>query len=170
MPLTLLTGGARSGKSSLAVRLAEESGAPVSLVVTGEARDEEMAERIRLHRESRPAEWTVIEEPVDMERALAEVDPSHTLIVDCLTLWVSNLLEAGVVSEEIAGRARRTAKVCADRAGPTIAITNEVGMGVVPMSALGRRFQDDLGLTNQIWAEAADRTLLMVAGRTLELT
>ncbi len=169
MPLTLLIGGARSGKSSLAARLAGEDRAPVAVVVTGEARDEEMAERIRRHREARPEEWTILEEPVAIEKVIDGIDPGHSLIVDCLTLWVSNLLESGLTSEELERRARDAARLCATRPGSTIVITNEVGMGIVPMSALGRRYRDDLGVVNQIWATEADRTLLVVAGRALAL-
>ncbi|MDQ4004817.1 MAG: bifunctional adenosylcobinamide kinase/adenosylcobinamide-phosphate guanylyltransferase, partial [Actinomycetota bacterium] len=125
MPLTLLIGGARSGKSSLAAKLAV--GAPVSVLVTGEPRDGEMAERIRRHRAARPEEWAVHEEPVAIERVIDGVDPGHSLVLDCLTLWVSNLLEGGLTSDEVERRARRAAELCAFRPGSTIAITNEVG-------------------------------------------
>jgi len=169
MPLTLLLGGARSGKSRLAVRLAAAWGGKVVVVATGEARDEEMAERIRRHRAERPPEWATVEEPLDLEGGLAGVPEEACALVDCLTLWVSNLLERSLSDVEIEDRARKAAAMAASRAAETLAVTNEVGSGVVPVSALARRYADLLGRVNAIWAEAADRALLVVAGRVLPL-
>jgi adenosyl cobinamide kinase/adenosyl cobinamide phosphate guanylyltransferase len=164
MTLTLLLGGARSGKSALAVRLAEETRRPVVFVATGEAGDAEMAERVRLHRESRPADWTTVEEPLELRRALDDAGDA-LVVVDCLTLWVANALERGWS----AARIEEHAAEAASRAGDTIAVSNEVGLGVVPATPLGRTYRDVLGRVNAIWAAAADEALFVVAGRTLEL-
>ena len=169
MPLTFLLGGARSGKSGLAARLAAAGDREVVVIATGEARDEEMAERIRRHRSERPPEWGTVEEPLDLEGALASVPEEACALVDCLTLWVSNLMEQGLSDPEIEDRARNTAALAASRGTTTVVVTNEVGSGVIPVSALGRRFADLLGRVNAIWAEAADRALLVVAGRVLLL-
>ena len=166
MGLTLLLGGARSGKSALAVRLAEETGRAVVFVATGEAGDEEMAERIGRHQESRPAEWTTVEEPLELEQALANAGDA-VVIVDCLTLWVANLLQRD--DAEIVRLAGEAATFAAERAGPTIAVSNEVGMGVVPASAVGRRYRDLLGAVNAVWAERATAAALVIAGRPLWL-
>jgi adenosyl cobinamide kinase/adenosyl cobinamide phosphate guanylyltransferase len=164
--LVVLVGGARSGKSRLALDRATQEGAPVVFVATGEARDEEMADRIQRHREERPAEWQTIEEPVELERALQGVPSGATAVVDCLSLWVANVFETRPVEELAAGAAR----VAAARSGLTIAVTNEVGFGIVPDNALARAFRDALGWVNAMWVEAADEAYLVVAGRTLRLT
>jgi adenosyl cobinamide kinase/adenosyl cobinamide phosphate guanylyltransferase len=164
MALTLLLGGARSGKSALAVRMARDSGRPVLFIATGEAGDGEMAERIRLHRESRPAAWTTVEEPLELVGALAKAGDALVL-VDCLSLWVANALERGWSAPRIEQHATEAAA----REGDTIAVTNEVGLGVVPATPLGRTYRDVLGRVNAIWAAAADEALFVVAGRTLQL-
>ena len=169
MALTVLLGGARSGKSRLAVRLAESSGRPVTFIATAEPRDAEMTDRIARHRTERPDTWSTREEPLDLEGALGAVPGGTTVIVDCLTIWVSNLVEGGQSDREVLNRARAAARVARDRAGAVIAVSNEVGSGIVPMTALGRRFQDLLGEVNAAWVEAADRAGLMVAGRVLWL-
>ena len=169
MSLTVLLGGARSGKSRLALRLAESSGQAVTFVATAEALDAEMADRIARHRAERPDTWSTREEPRDLEGALRAVPGGTTIIVDCLTLWVSNLVGDGQSDREILDRARVTAGLARKRAGAVIAVTNEVGSGIVPMTALGRRFQDLLGEVNAAWVDVADRAGLMVAGRVLWL-
>jgi adenosyl cobinamide kinase/adenosyl cobinamide phosphate guanylyltransferase len=169
MALTLLLGGAAAGKSRLAVRLAAAWGGPVVVIATAEPRDEEMAERIRRHREQRPSEWSTVEEPVDLEAALASVPHEAQALVDCLTLWVSNLVERGLSDEDVEDRARKAASLAASRTSGTVAVTNEVGSGVVPANPLARRYRDLLGGVNAIWAEAADRVGLVVAGRVLPL-
>jgi adenosyl cobinamide kinase/adenosyl cobinamide phosphate guanylyltransferase len=169
MSLVLLLGGARSGKSSLAVELARRRGGSVVVVATAEARDDEMAARIRAHRAERPAEWGTVEEPVDVAAALARVDDEATLVLDCLSLWVANLLERGDGESDVEERARKTAACARGRSGLSIAVSNEVGLGVVPPSALGRRYRDVLGRVNAEWAAAADDALLVVAGRALRL-
>lgn len=163
MALVLLTGGARSGKSSLACALAEAQPRPVTFIATAEARDEEMAARIALHRAERPAAWRTVEEPLDLGRALDDAGDA-CVVVDCLSLWLANLMEAGLEPEP--GLAERAAA----RDALTVAVTNEVGMGVVPATPLGREYRDALGRVNATWARAADDALLAVAGRALVLS
>jgi adenosyl cobinamide kinase/adenosyl cobinamide phosphate guanylyltransferase len=168
MSLTLLLGGARSGKSTIAVRRAAASAAPVVFVATGEARDEEMAERIAQHRAARPATWQTVEAPAELADALRLAPAASTVIVDCLSLWVSNLLEKGL-DDEVLSAAGAAAALAAARPGLTLAVSNEVGMGIVPMHPLGRRYRDLLGRVNAVWADAADEAVLVVAGRQLGL-
>jgi adenosylcobinamide kinase/adenosylcobinamide-phosphate guanylyltransferase len=163
--LVFLVGGARSGKSALAVQLAAATGAPVVFVATAEARDDEMAERIARHRASRPPEWELVEEPLELRTALEAARPDATVVVDCLSLWVSNVLELGRDAE---AEARDAAVLAAER-GRTIAVSNEVGLGIVPATPLGRLYRDVLGRVNAVWADAADEALLVVAGRLLRL-
>jgi adenosylcobinamide kinase / adenosylcobinamide-phosphate guanylyltransferase len=169
MALTLLLGGARSGKSALALRRARAFGGPVVFVATGEARDAEMAERIARHRAERDPGWSTVEAPVDVAAALAAVPADACAIVDCLSLWVANLLARGDGEDEIARLADEAAKLGATRAGPTIAVSNEVGMGVVPPYELGRLYRDVLGRVNVTWADHAAEAALVVAGRPLVL-
>jgi adenosyl cobinamide kinase/adenosyl cobinamide phosphate guanylyltransferase len=168
MTLVLLLGGARSGKSSLAVELARRDGGDVVFVATGEASDDEMAARIDRHRDERPAAWRTVEEPCDLEAALTAVGPSAAVIVDCLSLWVSNLLET-VDEEELVARAERDSSAWGARSGLTVVVTNEVGLGLVPMHPVGRAYRDALGRVNAVWAAAADEAYLVVAGRRLAL-
>ena len=169
MGLTLLLGGARSGKSALAARLAARHQGPVTVVVTGEARDAEMAERIRRHRAGRPAHWQTVESPRDLEPAIAGAPADGFVVLDCLTLWVSNLMERGLDDHRVETLARSAAAAAAARAAPTVAVSNEVGAGIVPADPLSRRYRDLLGQVNATWAAAADQTLLLVAGRALLL-
>lgn len=169
MALTVLLGGARSGKSRWAIRLASEARRPVTFVATGEARDEEMADRINRHRAERPSDWTTVEEPIHLADALRAADAGRTVIVDCLTLWVSNLLEQGLGDDEVRDAAADAAGVAAHHVGEAIVISNEVGSGIVPMTPLGRRYQDLLGEVNAIWVERSTRAALVVAGRPLWL-
>lgn len=170
MPLLLLLGGARSGKSLLAVRLADAWGGRTLVIATAEPRDEEMAERIRRHRAERPAEWETVEEPADLEGALSGVPEDAHVLVDCLTLWVSNLLERGLADVEIEERTRKAAALAASRRSWTLVVTNEVGSGVVPAHPAARRYRDALGRVNAIWADTADQAALVVAGRVLLLS
>jgi len=160
--LTLLLGGARSGKSRLAKGLTPGPG-PVTLIATAEARDDEMRDRILQHQKSRPTHWRVVEEPIDLEPTLIAAE-DDVVIVDCLTLWVSNLIEAGFDDAEIEARARSSAAVAAARRLATVVVSNEVGSGIVPVNELARRYRDLLGRVNSIWADAADRVYLAVAG------
>jgi adenosyl cobinamide kinase/adenosyl cobinamide phosphate guanylyltransferase len=166
--LVVLLGGARSGKSRLAVRLAAESGAPVVFVATGEPGDVEMAARIEQHRDERPPDWTTVEEPRRLLDAVAGAPGGCCLVVDCLSLWVANLIEQAP-AEAIEDEAAAAAEIAAARAEQTIAVSNEVGLGVVPATPLGRAYRDVLGRVNQAWVAAADEAMLVVAGRGLRL-
>jgi adenosylcobinamide kinase / adenosylcobinamide-phosphate guanylyltransferase len=169
MALTFLLGGARSGKSALAVRTASSWNGPVVFVATGTPGDEEMAERIRRHRAERPAVWTTVEEPVQLREALRGVPSDACLVVDCLSLWVANLLEDGWQDDAVEGEATAVALAVASREALTLVVSNEVGLGVVPETPLGRRFRDVLGRVNAIFADAASEPLLVVAGRKIRL-
>jgi adenosyl cobinamide kinase/adenosyl cobinamide phosphate guanylyltransferase len=167
MALTVLVGGARSGKSSLAVRLAGAHNIPVVFIATAEVReDDEMAARIGLHRAERPNDWQTIEEPLNLQEALATAPGESCVVVDCLSLWVANLLERG---DEVESAAAAAAVAASRRSAPTIAVTNEVGMGVVPATPLGRAYRDVLGRVNAIWSAAAAESYLVVAGKVLRL-
>lgn len=167
MTMVLLIGGARSGKSTMAARLASDSRAPVTFIATAVAGDEEMAERIRAHRASRPNTWTTLEAPLDLVPAIRSSAMGDFLVVDCLTLWVSNLLGEGAGSADVDAAAREA--VAALRSRDSVVVTNEVGLGIVPVNDLARSFRDVLGSVNSRFAESADRAVLMVAGRALEL-
>jgi adenosylcobinamide kinase / adenosylcobinamide-phosphate guanylyltransferase len=169
MPFTFLIGGARSGKSSLAVRLASAFDGPVVVFVTAEPRDEEMAERIRAHRAARPAAWETVEAPLELLPAVRDVGERSCVILDCLTLWVSNALEAGDSEDEIDREARALVSTLAERAGSAIVVSNEVGLGIVPANELARTYRDVLGRVNGSFAAAASRSFLVVAGRGLPL-
>jgi adenosylcobinamide kinase / adenosylcobinamide-phosphate guanylyltransferase len=170
MPLILLLGGARSGKSALAQEIAVRSGAPVTLLATAEDADQEMAERIAHHRAGRPATWTTIEEPVALLQAVGAAPDGDLLVVDCLTLWVSNLMGREEEDRAIIAAAADLASALAKRRPGAVVVSNEVGLGIVPANALARRFRDTLGSVNAAFAVLADRTALMVAGRLHELT
>jgi adenosylcobinamide kinase/adenosylcobinamide-phosphate guanylyltransferase len=167
--MTVLIGGARAGKSALAAELAGRFDGPVAVVATAEARDDEMRSRIELHRARRPAAWTTVEEPLAVGEAVAALDDSIFVIVDCLTLWVANLLERGDSERAIVAEAQTVAAVAASRTAPTVAVTNEVGLGIVPATPLGRQYRDVLGAVNAAFVEQADEAGLVVAGRLLRL-
>lgn len=167
MALTVVLGGARSGKSALAVQAAAAQDRPVVFVATGQAGDDEMAERIAAHRAERPAGWRTVEEPVHLDHALRDCDPEAFVVVDCLTLWVANVMAAG--SDEVLAGAARAAGIAHHRIGPTIVVSNEVGSGIVPADPDVRRYRDLLGRVNAVFATAADRAVLVVAGRVVPL-
>jgi len=169
MPVILLLGGARSGKSALAVDLAKRSGAPVTFVATAEAGDSEMADRIAQHRRERPAAWMTVEEPLALIEAVAAAPRSDLLVVDCLTLWVSNLIGRGQPSSAIEAMALDAAGALASRTATAIVVSNEVGLGIVPDNPLARSYRDLLGRVNSLFAENAERVLVVVAGRIHEL-
>lgn len=170
MGLTVLLGGARSGKSALAVRRALDHPGPVCVIATAAAGDPEMTRRIEHHRSQRPQDWRTIEETLDLEGALSGAAQDAFLIVDCLTLWVSNQLAAGAGDEEIEAHAARAAQRAASRTAPVIAVSNELGMGIVPFDPLVRRFRDLHGRVNTTWVAHAAQASLLVAGALLELT
>lgn len=162
MTMTLLVGGARSGKTRAAERLAAASGLPVVYLATGEPGDEEMAARIARHRADRPAEWTTLESPRQVIQSLEGLDRGRYVILDCLTLWLSNVLEDD--DKSILDTAGRIAACLATGFAGSAVISNEVGSGIVPGEALIRRYRDLLGMVNGIFRRRADAALLCVAG------
>ncbi len=167
--LVLVTGGARSGKSSLAVRLAADLSERVCYVATCELRDDEMSERIRRHRAERPDSWRTIEEPVDVSGVIDGLDPGEwdVVLIDCLTLWVANMmgdLPPADFEQQAAERAAALAGACRRFAGDVIIVTNEVGSGIVPDNELARVFRDAAGRCNQTIGAEADEVYLTAAG------
>lgn len=179
--LILITGGARSGKSSLAQRFAAEMGRRVTYLATATVTDAEMAERIARHRASRPAHWETVEEPLAVPAALRRLEgQAEVVLLDCLTVWLANLLlspnghaeesgRAAARQEEALAAVEELATVARNSSFTTIVVTNEVGCGVVPAYPLGRLYRDVAGLANQIVARAADEVWLTVAGLPLRL-
>ncbi|HYF65110.1 MAG TPA: bifunctional adenosylcobinamide kinase/adenosylcobinamide-phosphate guanylyltransferase, partial [Herpetosiphonaceae bacterium] len=169
--IVLFTGGARSGKSRRAEEYAARCGRPVTYVATGAAGDAEMAERIRRHREQRPADWPTVEAPHAVAAALRELAPGGVALLDCLSLLVSNLLLAveGDPQPAVEAEVAALLAAAAERDLTLIVVTNEVGMGVVPEYALGRAYRDLLGRAAQRIAAAADEVYLVVAGIQVEL-
>jgi adenosylcobinamide kinase/adenosylcobinamide-phosphate guanylyltransferase/adenosylcobyric acid synthase len=165
----LLIGGVRSGKSRLAVELAGASGRPVVFVATAERGDVDMADRIDRHRAERPPEWTTVEEPIDLAGVLVRAATDAFVVVDCLTLWVANLVFADRSDDEILATAGALASALAARHAPSVVVTNEVGLGIHPDTDLGRRYRDLLGGVNRAVAAEAWRSLLVVAGRAIRL-
>ena len=164
MATTLILGGARSGKTSLALRRAEAGpGRPV-MIATAEALDAEMAERIARHRAERGPDWRTVEAPLALAEALEGLAKDEIAVVDCLTLWLSNLMHAGRDPE-----AETLGLIKALAGREVILVSNEVGLGIVPEHPLGRRFRDAAGRMNQALAAAADNALFVVAGLPLVL-
>lgn len=159
--LTLVLGGARSGKSRYAEWLIATYPPPWVYVATAEARDDEMAERIATHKARRDAGWQTIEAPHELAGALEAAPAGGAVLIDCLTLWLSNLMEGPF---DIDAQTVRLQEVLAGRAGPTVLVSNEVGLGIVPDNALARRFRDLQGTLNQKLAAQAPRVVMMVAG------
>lgn len=167
---TFLLGGARSGKSHLAVRMGQAWAGAVTLVATADVRgDDDLAARVARHRADRPVAWRVVEEPHDLANAVRSVEPHQLLIVDCITLWVGRLCSDGASLDAVGAAADELATFLAERADPSVVVSNEVGLGVHPPTALGREFCDALGHANQRLARRADRALLLVAGRAVPL-
>ena len=164
---TLVFGGARSGKSLFAERLVTESGLAPVYIATAEARDGEMESRIATHRQRRGAEWTTLEEPFDLAGMIArEARPDRALLVDCLTLWLSNHYFA---EHDIEAETRGLNDAIAGLVGPVVLVSNEVGFGIVPENRLSRDFRDAQGRLNQSIAAACDRAILVAAGLPLVL-
>jgi adenosylcobinamide kinase/adenosylcobinamide-phosphate guanylyltransferase len=165
----LILGGARSGKSRLAEQLASESGFPVLYIATSQAQDGEMSERIRVHRERRPAHWVLREEPLELARVLCEEAASgRCLLVDCLSLWLTNLLL--LEDSERLGREREALLACLETLpGQVILVSTENSLGVVPLGELTRRYVDEAGYLHQAIAQRCQRVILTVAGLPLLL-
>ncbi|RBH55492.1 MULTISPECIES: bifunctional adenosylcobinamide kinase/adenosylcobinamide-phosphate guanylyltransferase [Pseudomonas] len=167
--LQLILGGARSGKSRLAERLAAESTLPVTYIATSQPLDGELNERVALHRQRRPAHWQLIEEPLELARVLRENAAADTcLLVDCLTLWLTNLL---MLEDAERLKVEREALLSnlAQLPGEIIFVSNETGLGIVPLGELTRRYVDEAGWLHQALAERCQRVVLTVAGLPLTL-
>jgi adenosylcobinamide kinase/adenosylcobinamide-phosphate guanylyltransferase len=189
--LILILGGARSGKSALADRLAASSGRPVAFIATATAGDDEMRERIARHRASRPKGWHTLEEPLDLARAVRQAaELADVVLLDCVTLWLGNVLlqASGQHAQDEQGEEalHTTSRLFDERAlkeieallavvkslglnKTLIVVTNEVGLGIVPAYPLGRLYRDTLGYVNQRLAQTADRVYLMVAGMAVDI-
>ena len=168
--LILVLGGARAGKSAFAQGLAEKGHRKVLFVATAEAGDAEMSERIAEHRRGRPAEWDTLEEPLELSAALEQASPHYDMILlDCMTFWVSNLLGEEQGTRDVLVETQRLLDVYEAGSATWIVVSNEVGLGLVPPSELGRRYRDALGRVNQLVARSADRVYLLVAGLALDL-
>lgn len=196
---TLITGGARSGKSRFAELLAAQGGLPVTYIATAQIWDEEMAVRIQKHREQRPQNWKLVEEPYHVEKALLKLkDFDGVILLDCVTLWLSNLLLSSTMPPDpndphaaaippgldqqelsqayleeaekaILAKVRVASRVAAQIRSQVIFVTNEVGQGIVPDNALARAYRDLAGRCNQILAQEAEAVYLVVAGYPLEI-
>jgi adenosylcobinamide kinase/adenosylcobinamide-phosphate guanylyltransferase len=170
--LILVTGGTRSGKSRFAVHLAKRFGQRVSYIATCRAMDREMRERIAAHQRQRPKPWTTIEPPIDPTEALARLNGKRNvngIIVDCLTMYVSELVMRGDSDRVIQRKVRRLCQAIRRCSCPVVVVTNEVGSSIVPAYAVGRRFRDLAGMANQIAAGFADQVFLLIAGIPLQV-
>jgi adenosylcobinamide kinase/adenosylcobinamide-phosphate guanylyltransferase len=161
----LVLGGARSGKSAHAQRRAAESGLQVTVIATGTAGDAEMAARIAHHRAARPSGWRTVEAPRELASALrAEAAPGRCLIVDCLTLWLMNVIDGDFEAER-----RALFDALPDLPGEVLFVANEIGLGIVPLGEETRRFRDEAGRLNQDLAAACERVTFVAAGLPLVL-
>ncbi|MCL6636390.1 MAG: bifunctional adenosylcobinamide kinase/adenosylcobinamide-phosphate guanylyltransferase [Alicyclobacillus sp.] len=170
----LVLGGARSGKTQcaerLAARWAADNGCGVTYVATGQALDAEMAARINRHRATRPAHWTTVEEPLAVAEWLSKHPQGDVVLVDCLTMLVNNwMTQEGLDDMQLQTRAAALAAAAAARPAPTVLVSGEVGLGVVPADAWTRRFCDALGWLNQAVAAVAEPVLWVVAGMAVDL-
>jgi adenosylcobinamide kinase / adenosylcobinamide-phosphate guanylyltransferase len=161
----LVLGGARSGKSRYAEGLADAFAGDRLYIATARPGDEEMAARIAAHRQRRGDRWTTLEAPIALAEAL-EGSAAPFVLIDCITLWISNLLLADL---DIAPRVEALAEALRARPGTVAVVSNEVGLGIVPDNALARRFRDEAGLANQRLAQACDEVVLLTAGLPLRL-
>lgn len=165
--ITLVLGGVRSGKSRFAEKLVEESGLDAVYIATGQAFDSEMKARIDRHQARRGENWQTIEAPLDLTAALKSIAPRNcSVLIDCLTLWVSNLM---MKEMDIGDETRRLSAVLAEVKSPVVIVTNEVGMGIVPDNKLAREFRDHAGDLNQEIAAMASQVYLVAAGLPLKL-
>lgn len=169
--ITLLIGGARSGKSrsaqAIAENLAETNGQTLVYVATGQALDDEMADRIARHRAERGGHWQTIESPIDLPSTIAsEASATRVLLIDCLTLWLSNVMLAG---RDVDAAVDALVTAIGQTRGPLVVVSNEVGMGIVPDNALARRFRDAAGLMNQRVAGVADTVSFVAAGLSIRM-
>lgn len=166
---TLILGGVRSGKSRHAAETAAARSRAVTVIATATAQDQEMTERIERHRAHRPRDWTVVEEPVRLAAALlGACAPTHIVIVDCLTLWLTNLL-CGEDPHALRRESEQLLEALPRLRGDCILVSNEVGFGIIPASPLARRFADEAGTLHQELGALCDRVILMAAGLPLTI-
>jgi len=166
---TFVVGGARSGKSGFALKLACNLTGPGAYIATARALDHEMEERIDKHKKDRGPGWETFEEPVDVTERVIALKGYGVIILDCLTLWLMNLIDAGLSDDEIKRRADRLASECGKTGASVIAVSNELGLGIVPENPLARRFRDLSGSVNQIMAMAASEVYFVAAGIPLKM-
>jgi adenosyl cobinamide kinase/adenosyl cobinamide phosphate guanylyltransferase len=168
--LTVLLGGARSGKSTAAMRLAGRAGGAVCFIATSPHidGDDDLDARIAAHRAERPTHWTTVEAEIELAAAVRAAGES-LVIVDCLTVWLGNLVHHGYDDDAIAAASDDALRAVLDRQAESIVVTNEVGLGIVPADAMSRRYRDLLGRINQQWVAAGDHAHLLIAGRALPL-
>jgi adenosylcobinamide kinase/adenosylcobinamide-phosphate guanylyltransferase len=165
-----VTGGARSGKSRLAEEISEGFGSPLCYVATGQAKDFEMTERIAAHRARRGEKWHTVEEPLRLCEAARAADCRfEAIMIDCVTLWLTNLLLAHDDAEKVLREVHALAGLLHELKTPVILVSNEVGMGIVPENSLARTFRDLAGRANEILAAAADEVYVMFSGLPLKL-
>lgn len=177
--LTLVLGGIRSGKSAFAEEMVQDLGTPTLYLATGLATDPEMKERIQRHRAARPSHWATLEEPLNLapalDAALGGADQPQAVLIDCLDVWVSNMLldrqdqERHQIESEVLSALDALLETCSRCAAHVVMVSSEVGLSLVSTNSLGRGFQDILGLVNQRVATVADRVYLVVAGIPLEI-
>ena len=163
---TLVLGGARAGKSTYAENLAEKSNKPLVYVATGQGKDDEMAARILAHQVRRGENWSTIEEPLDVVGAISSVKSGHVILLDCITLWISNLMAQG---RDVETEVPKLCDLLGTPANEIIIVSNEVGLGIVPDNELARRFRDEAGRANQMIAQACDRVVFVAAGLPLAM-
>ena len=182
--MVLILGGARSGKSSLAERMAERSGPRVTFIATAQTLDEEMRQRIEAHKSARPREWRTVEEPLDLATVVeAAIGDSEMVLVDCITVWVSNHIchiiapesssewhhEVEALGDRLRDQVARLVAISRSSGATLLLVSNEVGLGLVPDNPLGRAYRDLLGAINRQLAAEAGKVLLTVAGLPLDV-
>ena len=167
MCLTILvTGGARSGKSSFAEKRTKQLGSSLIYIATSKIIDSEMEKRVAEHQARRGSEWETLHAPLKLTEALSETDGKGPCLVDCLTIWLNNLI---FHNEDTVVATKELIKVLEQRSDPVVLVTNEVGSGIVPENALARRFRDEAGRMNQIISQVADEVYLSVSGIPLQI-
>ncbi len=170
MGVTLYTGGCRSGKSSLALEVARETSENVCFIATCVPQDEEMHLRVRKHQQERPSSWHLIEEPLELAEAISKIDSSAypVILVDCLTLWICNLMchekNSSITEEEMAVEAKKLVDSARQYGGEVIFVSNEVGMGIMPANAMSRNYADLAGRCNQVIAREANKVIFVSCG------
>ena len=175
MGVTLYTGGCRSGKSSLALEMARETSENVCFIATCVPQDEEMHLRVKKHKQERPSSWQLIEEPLELAKAISNVDPSAypVILVDCLTLWICNLMceenNSLTTEEGMAAEAEKLVDSAKQYGGEVIFVSNEVGMGIMPANVMSRNYVDLAGRCNQVIGKGADKVIFVSCGIPITL-